>query len=95
MLKIDRLSHGTGVRLIVSGRIEQEGLVQLRSIVDAEAVAPGEITIDIAELRLLDRESVRFLVRCAARGIRLVNVPAFVREWMVREQHGVADSNAR
>jgi hypothetical protein len=91
MLRIDRLRDGGGVRLVLSGRIEREGLAQLQRALDGEVFAPGAITIDTEEVRLLDREAVRFLVRCAAAGIRIVNAPTYIREWMSREQKVVAD----
>lgn len=91
MLKIDRVTDDAGVRLMLSGRIERGGLAELERMLHVELRANRSIAIDTAEVRLLDREAVRFLVRCAARGIRLVNTPAYVREWMNREEKGMAD----
>jgi hypothetical protein len=93
MLKIDRLRDDGGVRLVLSGRIEGEDLAELQRALDSEAFAGGAITIDTQEVRLLNREAVQFLVACVAAGIRLVNTPAYVREWMNSEQTGVADEH--
>jgi hypothetical protein len=32
----------------------------------------------------VDRETVRFLAACEARGIKLANCPSYVREWIER-----------
>ena len=45
------------------------------------------IILDLQEVRLADRDAVKFLKRCAADGMKLQNVPAYVREWMDREEH--------
>jgi hypothetical protein len=37
-------------------------------------------------VRLADRDAVRFLRSCEAEGVKLENCPAYVREWMDREQ---------
>jgi hypothetical protein len=33
-------------------------------------------------VRLVDREAVRFLAACEARGIQLKHCPSYVREWI-------------
>jgi hypothetical protein len=33
-------------------------------------------------VRLVDREAVRFLASCEARGIRLTSCPPYIREWI-------------
>ena len=42
--------------------------------------------LDLKEVTLLDRDSVRFLIRCESDGIQLVNCPLYVREWITRER---------
>ena len=42
----------------------------------------GRLTLDLDEVRLVDRESVRFLASCEARGIQLKNCPFYIREWI-------------
>jgi hypothetical protein len=91
MLKIDRVADDAGVRLVLSGRIAREGLAELERTLHGELGASRAVALDTAEVRLLDREAVQFLVRCAERGIAFVNTPAYVREWMNREQKGMAD----
>jgi hypothetical protein len=44
------------------------------------------IILDLRDLRLADREAVRFLRDCEVDGVKLENCPAYVREWMDREK---------
>jgi hypothetical protein len=44
------------------------------------------IILDLRDLRLADRDAVRFLRDCEADGMNLENCPAYVREWMDREK---------
>jgi len=44
------------------------------------------IILDLRDVRLADRDAVRFLKGCEAEGMKLENCPAYVREWMDREK---------
>ena len=44
------------------------------------------IILDLRDVRLADRDAVRFLRGCEADGMRLENCPAYVREWMDRDK---------
>jgi hypothetical protein len=44
------------------------------------------IILDLREVRLADRDAVRFLRGCEADGIKLENCPAYMREWIDREK---------
>jgi hypothetical protein len=44
------------------------------------------VILDLIDLKLVDREGVRFLMRCEAEGMKLEHCPAYVREWMEREK---------
>ena len=39
------------------------------------------------DVRLADRDAVKFLRDCEARGMKLENCPEYVREWMEREKN--------
>lgn len=85
MLRIERAIDAGEVRLVLSGRIEGDDRATLERAIARETVPPHAVTLDMAEVRLLDRDAVRFLVACETAGIRLARVPAYVREWMKRE----------
>ena len=65
----------------LSGRIEQMHVPELQKLLEADADLGG-IEFDLEEVRLVDRESVRFLATCEARGIKLKNCPSYIREWI-------------
>ena len=81
MLKIRR-SEDRGLAVFgLSGRFEREQVSELQKLLEAEAEL-RKVTLDLDELRLVDREAVRFLAACEAGGIKLENCPAYVREWI-------------
>jgi predicted metal-binding protein len=55
---------------------------ELQKLIEAEADLAA-ITLDLQEVRLVDREAVRFLAACEARGVKLRNCPPYIREWIV------------
>jgi predicted metal-binding protein len=42
--------------------------------------------LDLRDVRLADRDVVKFLRDCEADGMKLENCPAYVREWIEREK---------
>ena len=86
MLKIQRSVRAGNVRIMLSGRIEREHLAELQRLIDEDA--PHKlVTLDLEDVRLVDREAVGFLARCEGAGIRLENCSTYVREWISREQN--------
>jgi hypothetical protein len=62
-------------------------LVFLFDIDNFKAEAEGQsIVIDLMDVKLVDHAVVKFLKRCEARGMKLANCPAYIREWIVRER---------
>ena len=66
----------------LSGRIKAEEVVELKALFDADY---RTIVLDLRDVRLADRDAVKFLRDCEANGMKLENCPAYVREWMERE----------
>lgn len=67
----------------VSGRIGEERIPELENLLEAETGAePVVIVFDLADVRLVSREAVRFLAACEVGGIELRNCPSYVREWI-------------
>ena len=79
MLKIQRFRNGDLVILGLSGRIDDESLSQLETLIQAEQ---GRITLDLKEVTLAGQEAVRFLARFEEAGATIQNCPAYVREWI-------------
>ena len=82
-MRIERSSRQTRTVFTLSGRMEAEQVTELKKLLDRDY---QNIILDLRELRLADRDAVRFLRGCQAEGVRLENCPAYVREWMDREQ---------
>jgi hypothetical protein len=63
--------------------METEQIAELKELFDTDY---RNIILDLGDLRLADRDAVRFLRACEADGMKLENCPAYVREWMDREK---------
>jgi hypothetical protein len=83
MLRIEKVTDGRSTALKLSGRIEEEHLAQLRAEIEKSGNAPK---LDLRDVNLVDRSSVRFLIRCESQGIRLANCPLYIQEWISRER---------
>ena len=81
MLKIRRSENDGLAIFALSGRIEEQHVSELQELLAGEAEA-AKAALDLEEVRLVDREVVRFLAACEARGISLRNCPSYVREWI-------------
>jgi hypothetical protein len=87
-LRIEESSdRGTPV-LKLSGRVQVGHLGALAAQIGNR---PG-VVLDLAEVTLVDVETVRFLCGSEAKGIELRHCPSYVREWMRREQAGAGSS---
>ena len=67
----------------LSGRMEAAQVLELKELFDRDY---RNIILDLRDLRLADRNAVRFLRGCEADGMKLENCPAYIREWMDREK---------
>jgi hypothetical protein len=63
--------------------MEAEQVAELKELFDGDY---RNIILDLWDVRLVNRDAVRFLKGCEADGVKLENCPAYVREWMDREQ---------
>lgn len=87
MLKIVRSVYHDCVKYILSGRIDPEQAAELEAAFADEEMP---VVLDFSEVRRFDREVMEDLASWQAKGIRLENCPAYVREWIakVRERAG-------
>jgi hypothetical protein len=84
-LRIERLASDGFVVFTLSGRIQMDHLPELNNMFELES-AKQRIVFDLGEVRLVDREAVKFLTRCEVAGARLDNCPAYIREWIWKER---------
>lgn len=83
MLRIEKQSKGTSINVKLSGRMQADRLPELIGEIAKCKRLPN---LDLEEITLLDRDSVRFLIRCESDGIQLINCPLYVQEWIAREK---------
>jgi hypothetical protein len=82
--RIDRVTAERDfVVLRISGRITQDDIPVLGAAIDQER---GALAIDLAEVGLVDRDTVNLLAFSEGRGIELRNCPPYIREWVDRER---------
>jgi anti-anti-sigma regulatory factor len=87
VLKIRRSESQGRAIFALSGRIEAEHVWELQGLIDAETSAT-EVMLDLAELKLVDREAIKLLAACEARGIGLMDCPSYIRRWIEQgERH--------
>jgi hypothetical protein len=86
MVRIQR-SSGSGVVFSLSGRIEAEDMVELQRLLRLEVPGQG-IAFDLREITIVDRDAVKFLERCETENIKLMECPAYIREWIDTERGG-------
>jgi len=82
-LRIERSARQGFTVFTLSGRMEAEQVADLKELFDRDY---RSIILDLRDLRLADRDAVKFLRSCERGGMKLENCPAYVREWMDREE---------
>jgi len=70
---------------ILSGRIEKQAIAELRRLFELQT-SYRDIVLYLKDVGVIDREVMRFFVRCEADGVKLENCAAYIREWMEREK---------
>jgi hypothetical protein len=83
-LRIQKSDNGEVVVYTLSGRIRAEEVAELQRLFEVEG-QDHHIVLDLKEVKIVDRDAVKFLARCEAHGTRLENSPAYIREWIGRE----------
>ena len=91
MLKIQRTANGDIV-FTVSGRLGADNAIELSAVLAAESTG-GALVLDLKDLVLVDRDTVRFLRACEGNGITLRNCPPYIRAWIAREEEQSDDQH--
>jgi predicted metal-binding protein len=82
-LRIERSVRQGITFFTLSGHMKAEEVAELKALFDT---AYRTIVLDLRDVRLADRDAVKFLRSCERGGMKLENCPAYVREWMDRER---------
>ena len=83
MLRIETETDGRRMILRLIGRISAGCVEELRERVENRSCV---MILDLAEVHLIDLQSVRFLCDCQDRNIELRNCPPYIVEWIRRER---------
>jgi hypothetical protein len=83
MLRIENDSRGCVNKLLLSGRIQSDQIASIVSEMDCDCASK---ILDLSEVTLVDLGVVQFLIACEDEGVELVECPAYVREWILRER---------
>jgi hypothetical protein len=70
---------------VLSGRVEKQAIAELRRLFELQTDY-RDIVLDLKDVSLVDRDVMRFFVRCEADGVKLENCTLYIREWMEREK---------
>jgi hypothetical protein len=82
-LRIERSVEGERETIRLIGRIEQKDLEML----DTQTRSSSQMMcIDLRDVTLIDLHVVHYLIVRQGEGVSFQNIPAFIQEWMKREQ---------
>ena len=84
-LRIEKSVRQESTVFNLVGRFEAEHIEELEDLLGLQKEA-RPVVLDLQEVRLADREAVKFLARCEARGVQLENCPAYIRQWVGKEK---------
>jgi hypothetical protein len=83
MFRLEKDCDGSVAKLRLIGRLESDLVGSIRSALND---CSAHKVLDLSQVTLVDVGVVRFLISCEDEGIELVQSPAYVREWMLRER---------
>jgi len=80
---IQRKANGDVV-LTLSGRLVADNVGELSAVLEREP-SGRTVVLDLKDVVLVDRETIRFLRARERDGMAFRNCPPYIREWMARE----------
>ena len=83
VLKIDRSADGKYVVLRLWGRMQSEHVEQLK----AEMEGIAKVLLDLQDVKLVDRDAVRFLGVCEENGTELRRCSPYICQWIAKEKN--------
>ena len=83
MLRIETEMDGPRVTLRLIGRVRSDCIEALRQRVQNQGPL---IVLDLADVDLVDLQSVRFLLDCQDQNIEFRNCAPYILEWIRRER---------
>ena len=86
-LRIQRSDDDPWVVFTLSGRIQADYLPELEALLKSSS-AEHKLVLDLQQVKLVDRDVVRFLAQIEQTRATLRNCPAFIRQWISHERNG-------
>ena len=83
MLRIETELDGSRIILRLIGRVRSNWIEELRQRIQNQA---SRTVLDLAEVDLIDLQSVRFLRDCQDQKVELRNCAPYILEWIRRER---------
>ena len=83
--RIETAVRGKFTVFVLSGRIEKQAIAELRRLFELQPNA-RDIVLDLKDVSVVARDTLRFFADCEADGVKLENCAAYIREWMEREK---------
>ena len=84
MFRIETDSQARSTVLRLSGWMRSQHIPELKAQIERGG---RKIILDLGKLTLVDREAVRFLGACEAKGMELRNCPSYIQIWLVNERN--------
>jgi hypothetical protein len=83
--RIETAARGRLSIFILSGHIETQAMAELKRLFEFHTDC-RDIVVDLRDVSMVDREVMRFFMRCESEGVTLENCTPYIREWMTREK---------
>ena len=83
VLRIEKAARGQLIILRLSGRMQSEHVEELKAQMEGYT---QKIVLDLADVKLVDRDAVCFLADCEANGVELKQCSPYIRDWIARER---------
>ena len=87
-LRIQRSVERRLVVFILTGRIQADQVPDLEALLTSES-SDRRVVLDLRQVKLVDRDAVRFLADREAAGTELRNCSAYIREWITQEKNAL------
>lgn len=85
-LRIQKFDEDQQVIFRLIGRIQSDQLPELQAVFGYH-LAGRNLMLDLTDVKLVDREAVRFLARIETEGAKLRNCSSFIRQWISQERN--------
>jgi hypothetical protein len=82
-MKIERRSHCVTPTIRLIGHFQSEHVEELKKQLQDNG---PRLVLDLKDVTIVDVEVVRLLGACELEGMKILDCPNYIREWILREQ---------